>query len=262
MPHAEINGQSVFYTDSGAGEDVIAFSHGYLMDHTMFDAQIAALEDRWRCIAWDERCHGETQSTEEPFTYWDSARDLIGLLDHLGVERAVLAGMSQGGFLSLRAALSSPERVRGLVLMDTQPGVEDPAKVPAYDALMEAWMAPGGPPQEVVDTVAAIVIGPAYPDTPRWQARWRAMPKAVVEQAYRTLMDREDDVTPRLGELKVPALVVHGDEDLAIGLDVARSFCEKLPDGELVVVPGAGHAANLTHPDVVNLALQSFLARV
>jgi pimeloyl-ACP methyl ester carboxylesterase len=262
MPHAEVNGQRIFYTDSGGGDDVIVFSHGYLMDHTMFDAQIAALEDRWRCIAWDQRCHGETESTEDPFSYWDSARDLILLLDHLQVERAVLAGMSQGGFLSLRAALSWPERVRGLVLMDTQPGVEDPAKVPAYDALMLAWMAPEGPPQEVVDTVAAIVIGPGYPDTPGWQERWRAMPKPAVQQAYRTLMDREDDVAPRLGELTVPALVVHGNEDLAISLDVARVFCDELPDGELFVVQGAGHAANLTHPDAVNEALERFLERL
>jgi pimeloyl-ACP methyl ester carboxylesterase len=262
MPQAEVNGQRVFYTDSGGGDDVIVFSHGYLMDHTMFDAQVAALADRWRCIAWDQRCHGATESTEEAFTYWDSASDLIGLLDRLGVERAVLAGMSQGGFLSMRAALSSPERVRGLVLMDTQPGVEDPAKVPAYDALMQAWMAPDGPPQEVLDTVAAIVIGPAFPDTARWQERWRAVPKPAVEQAYRTLMDREDDVSSRLAELTVPALVVHGEEDLAISLDVARAFCAELPDGELVVVPGAGHAANLTHPDPVNEALERFLGRI
>ena len=83
-----------------------------------------------------------------------------------------------------------------------------------------------------------------------------------MRQTYTTLMSREDDVDPRLSELTMPALVVHGAEDLAIELDVAREFAAALPDAELVVVDGAGHAANLTHPAVVNAALESFLARV
>jgi pimeloyl-ACP methyl ester carboxylesterase len=83
-----------------------------------------------------------------------------------------------------------------------------------------------------------------------------------VRQIYQTLVSREDDVTPRLAELTMPALVVHGEQDLAISVDVARWFADALPDGELVTVEGAGHAANLTHPDGVNPALEAFLARV
>lgn len=262
MPHVELDGQRIFYSETGLGDDVIVFSHGYLMDHTMFDAQVRALEDRWRCIVWDERGHGQTETTDAPFTYWDSARDLIGLLDHLGVQRAVLTGMSQGGFLSLRAALTAPERVRAVVLIDSQPGVEDPAKVPIYDQLMDAWMAPEGPPSEVIDTVAAIVIGPGFSDTPRWQERWLAMPKAKVRQAYTTLMTREDDVAPRLAELTMPVLVIHGAQDVAIDPEIARGVAAALPDGRLVVVDGAGHGANLTHPEAVNAALEDFLTRV
>ena len=63
MPYAEVNGQRLFYNDSGSGDDVIVFSHGLFMDQTMFDAQVRAIEDRWRCIAWDERGHGQTQTT-------------------------------------------------------------------------------------------------------------------------------------------------------------------------------------------------------
>jgi pimeloyl-ACP methyl ester carboxylesterase len=262
MPHAEVNSQRLFYADTVEGEDVVVFSHGYFMSHAMFAAQVAALRDRWRCVAWDERGHGETETTPDSFTYWDSASDLLGLLDHLGVERAVLAGMSQGGYVSLRAALTAPERVRALVLMDTQPGVEDPAKAAGYDQLTEAWVAPGGPPQEVVDTVSAIIIGPDYPDAVRWMDAAKQIPEPTVRQIYSTLMTREDDVTPRLAELTMPALVIHGAQDLAIDLDTARWFADALPDGELVVIDGAGHAANLTHADAVNPALEAFLARV
>ena len=103
----------------------MVFSHGYLMDHAMFDRQVAALAPQYRVITWDERGHGGTRAAGS-FTYWDSAADVLALLDHLSVERAVLAGMSQGGFLSLRAALTAPDRVRALVLIDSQAGLEDP----------------------------------------------------------------------------------------------------------------------------------------
>lgn len=262
MPHADVNGQRLFYEDSGGDADVIVFSHGYLMSHAMFESQVAALRDRWRCVTWDERGHGQTVTTPEPFTYWDSADDLLGLLDHLEVERAVLAGMSQGGYLSLRAALTAPDRVRALVLMDTQPGVEDPAKVGGYDQLIEAWLAPGGPPQEVVDTVATIILGPDYADAARWMDAAKQTPPETMRQIYATLRTREDDVTARLGELTMPALVIHGEHDLSIDLDTARWFAEELPDAELVVIEGAGHAANLTHAEAVNPPLEAFLARL
>jgi len=262
MPHAQVGGQRLYYEDIGSGDDVIVFSHGLYMDHSMFEPQVEAVRERWRCITWDERAHGATQSTDEQFDYWDMAGDLLGLLDHLGIERAVLAGMSQGGFLSLRAALKEPARVRALVLLDTQTGVERAEKIQAYNQLMEAWMAPDGPPQQVLDTVAAIILGPDFSDAQRWQERWVAMPKSDVHQAYGTLVSRADDVAPRLSELTMPALVLHGEQDLAIEHSLAVQLASALPDGELVTVAGAGHAANLTHPDQVNPALVSFLERV
>jgi pimeloyl-ACP methyl ester carboxylesterase len=262
MPHADIGGQRLYYEETGSGDDVIVFSHGLFMDHSMFEPQVEAVRDRWRCITWDERAHGATQSTDEPFDYWDMAGDLLGLLDHLGIERAVLAGMSQGGFLSFRAALKEPERVRALVLMDTQTGVEGAEKIQAYNQLVELWTAPDGPPQQVLDTVSAIILGPDFAEAPHWQERWVAMPNSHVRQAYETLVSRADDVAPRLSELTMPALVLHGEQDLAIEHALATQLAAALPDGELVSVPGAGHAANLTHPDQVNPALVSFLERV
>src|SRR6516225_529714 len=113
---ASVNGISIAYSDSGGDGPAVVLSHGYLMDSSMFEPQVAALAPEYRVITWDERGFGATKATG-PFSYWDSARDVIGLLDHLGIERAVLGGMSQGGFLSLRATLSAPDRVRGLILI-------------------------------------------------------------------------------------------------------------------------------------------------
>lgn len=261
MPYADVNGQRLYYEDTGGGADVIIFSHGLFMDHTMFEPQVEALRDTWRCISWDERVHGKTESTPDDFTYWDSASDLLGLLDHVGVEQAVFAGMSQGGYLSLRAALTSPERARALVLIDTQSGVEDPAKTAAYDQLIDLWGEADEVPQEILDFVAAIILRDGWSGTPDWQAKWRTFTHEQLNQAYRTLVTREDDVTSRLGELTMPALVIHGDSDAAIELERGRELADAL-NGELCVVEGGGHAANLTHPEPTNKALKRFLAKV
>ena len=132
MPYAEVNRQRIRFDDSGGDGPAVILSHGFLMDREMFAPQLEALAPEFRVITWDERGFGETEFDGEPFTYWDSAGDCLGLLDYLGIDRAVLGGMSQGGFLSLRAAIMAPERVRALVLIDTQARVEDPERLPAY----------------------------------------------------------------------------------------------------------------------------------
>ena len=259
MPYADVNGQRLYFEDTGGEDDVIVFSHGLLMDHEMFAPQVDALSDHWRCITWDERGHGVTETTSDDFSYWDSASDLLGLLDHVGVERAVFAGMSQGGYLSLRAALTAPDRVRALVLIDTQSGVEDPANLAAYDQLIDAWAGAEEPPQEILDIVAGIILGNGWPGIPTWQDKWRKVTPDQLRQVYKTLVSRQDDVTSRLSELSIPTVVIHGELDAAISVPTAQSLANGL-GGKLVVVPGAGHAANLTHPEATNEAIEAFLA--
>ena len=156
MPTADVRGQRLYYQDTGGTGLALVLSHGFLMDSEMFDAQVRALRNRHRVITWDQRGHGRTVSTPEPFTYWDSAEDLAGLLDHLHINRAVVGGMSQGGFLSLRFALAHQERTAGLVLIDTQSGVEDPEKALQYDLMHEVWTGSGAADQ-LLDMVAAFV---------------------------------------------------------------------------------------------------------
>src|SRR5260370_7751183 len=132
MPEHEVNGQRIYYEDSGGQGLPVVLSHGLLMDHEMFAPQVDALRSQYRVITWDQRCHGLTETTTDPFTYWDSADDLAGLLDNLGIERAVLGGMSQGGFVSLRFALRYPERVRAIVFFDSHPRPQDPDKPPTH----------------------------------------------------------------------------------------------------------------------------------
>jgi pimeloyl-ACP methyl ester carboxylesterase len=215
-------------------------------------------------ITWDERGHGATPAPG-PFSYWDSARDVLALLHHLGIERAVLGGMSQGGFLSLRAAMLAPQRVRGLILIDSQAGTEEEANRPGYEQLHQAWLDQGpGPVREIV---AAIILGPGQWDG--WYAKWAEQyaqwaPGNLGQFTwpFRCLMDR-DDITGKLGEIGCPALIVHGSEDAAIRL--ARA--EEMRDGlagptTFTLIGGAPHASNLTHPGAVNAEIVNFLRRL
>jgi pimeloyl-ACP methyl ester carboxylesterase len=258
MAIAAVNGQKLYYEDTGGDGPVVVFSHGLFMDHAMFAPQVEALKGRYRCITWDERGHAGTASdTLAPFSYYDSADDLAALLAHLGIERAVLAGMSQGGFLSLRCALTHPEIVRALVLIDTQAGVEDPERLKGHMQLADAW-ATGGLSDPIADVVAGIILGDGWSGAEAWKAKWREIAPVNLLGCMNTLATR-DDVTAKLGQINVPTLVVHGDADAAIELSLAEALTAGLPDARLVVVPGAGHAANLTHAAVVNPAIAAFL---
>jgi 3-oxoadipate enol-lactonase len=258
MATASVNGITVSYTDSGGDGPVVVLSHGYLMDSSMFAPQVAALAPGYRVITWDERGHGGTRATG-PFSYWDSADDVLALLDHLGIEQAVLGGMSQGGFISLRAALTAPGRVRAIILIDSQAGLEDPAAVPAYEEMERIWLEQG--PEPVRDVVASIILGP--PDGPvdyaPWFAKWDELNREEMVLPFRALIDR-DDITGRLGEITCPVLIVHGTADAAIPMERAEAVRAGLGGpASLVQVAGGSHAANLSHPDEVNVAMLEFL---
>jgi 3-oxoadipate enol-lactonase len=257
MPFAEVNGQRIRYEDSGGDGPPVIFSHGFLMDREMFAPQLDALSGEFRVITWDERGFGETEFDGEPFTYWDSARDCLGLLDQLGVDRAVLAGMSQGGFLSLRAALLAPERVRALVLIDTQAGVEDPERLPGYRQMQQTWLEVG-PVDDLANVIADLIIGdPVLNEV--WIAKWRKLGRDTMQAPADCLFDR-DDLTDRLAEIACPAIVIHGTADQSIEIELAEELCRGLSGcDEVVRIEGAPHASNLTHPDQVNPPLLAFL---
>lgn len=257
MAFAAVNGQNIHYTDTGGSGPAVVLSHGFLMDHTMFAPQVEALRDSYRVITWDERGFGDTEFDGKPFTYWDSADDLLGLLDHLGIDRCVVGGMSQGGFLSLRVALTAPQRVRGLILLDTEAGPFNDEQKAIYGAMIDTWVSVGAV-QELVEVVANIIIAEPVANA-EWIAKWQARPKELLAEPGQCLLHR-DDVRHRLAEITCPALVVHGVDDTAIAMEQGEELAAGLVGCGGVVKVGGAHAANLTNPEPVNAAILEFLA--
>ena len=257
MPTADVDGVPIRYEDSGGDGPAVLFCHGFLMDRTMFDPQVEALAPDFRCVRFDARGFGGTP-VDGSFSYWDLADDAVGLLDELGIGSAVLVGMSQGGFLALRAALRHPDRVHGLVLIDTDAAVDDAETKEGYRQMFETWFE-HGPVDELVETVADQILGPDPELRRTWIGKWREIPPERLRHPSACLLGR-DDVGDRLGEITCPALVVHGEEDVSIPMARAEALDAGLPNSAGIVrVPGAAHAPNLTHPGIVNPPLRSFL---
>jgi pimeloyl-ACP methyl ester carboxylesterase len=256
MPFASVNGQQLYYEDTAGNGPVVVFSHGNLMNRDMWAPQVEALRGQFRCVVWDERLHGSTKDDGALYTYWDAADDVLGLLDHLGVGQATLAGHSQGGFLSLRAALRAPERVNALVLIDTAAVAWPPENLAQMSSIRDHFR------DGDLDTVAPILLNMLLgrPEIHQdWLQAWHKQPQQRLADAVAVLMS-VDDISARLGQITQPALIVHGEADQPIPLPLGQMLRDGLPGAQdPIVIPGAGHTPSLTHPDEVNGPLATFL---
>ncbi|MBF6176662.1 alpha/beta fold hydrolase [Nocardia blacklockiae] len=248
-------GQAVSYIDHGGSGPAVLLLHSYLMDAEMFAPQVAAFGDAFRLIAMDERGHGGTPA-DGPFTYWDVARDALGLLDALDVTRCAVVGTSQGGFIGLRMALLAPDRVTALALLGTSGAAEDPAVADGYRQAAAAWRE-HGPTPELLDLNAAICLGSH--DSTAWRAKWRQVSADHLDRVLTPLVER-DDLLDRIPEIDCPAVVLHGTADAAYAVEKARELADALPRAAApVLVENGAHFLSLTDADAVNPVLREFL---
>lgn len=262
MPEFDHDGWKLHYEDVGQGPPVLLI-HGLLFDSRQFAPQVEALRDRYRVITPDCRNHGRSEFREAEYTQWDLMEDQVALLDHLGIDRAVWGGVSMGGFQSLRAALSHPERVAGLIMIDSQAGPENPEQAPMYEAASEVAKASGWS-EDISQLAGAMLFGASATDDVKrpWFQWWESQPTHSAPSLIQAVT-RRDDITHRLGEIDHPTVVIHGEEDVAIHMERAEVLaggCRNLV--ELVAVPKAGHSSTLEQPNDVTAAILRFLDKV
>ena len=201
--------------------------HGFPLDSAMWELQLQDLADVARLIAPDLRGHGRSDAVPGPYSMKLFSDDIAGLLDYLNIDDpVVIGGLSMGGYIALDFYRRYPERVAGLILAATRAGADsDDGK-----ANREAAAA----------TVRAEGIGPIVTGM---------LPKLMAPASY------------VLGEIAVPALIVHGAEDQIIPLAEAEAMAVAIPASQLVVIPNAGHLPNLEQPDIFNDAVLDFLEK-
>lgn len=261
MPHVRVNDVDLFYAEQGAGDPVL-FIHGLTWDHTLFDAQVEALKDRYRCIAVDLIGHGQSGDVDHDYSFFDLARYMAAFLDQIGVESAHLAGLSMGGMTAMPMALEHPDRVRSLILLDTDAGPEAPERVAGYDQLASIAVQQGWDP--VAEAVVGILFGTAFladNGHKQWAIeRLSASRPESVARALRAVTGRED-ISSRINAISVPTTVIVGELDVATTPDKAEAMAAAIPGATLVRIPDAGHHSPIEQPQRVTEAILAHLAR-
>jgi len=257
---ASIHGISLAYTDAGRGTSVVLL-HGFPLDRSMWDAQVEALAPRFRVIVPDQRGFGESPAPPGPLSMDRLADDVAALLDHLRLRRAVVCGLSMGGYVAFAFARRHADRLQGLVFCDTKAVADSPEARTGRAEMIELVAAKGLEP--VADRMLPRLLAPATlqrrPEVAELVRRMilRAPPDGV-RGALQGMADRPDS-TPLLPTLRCPALFVVGAQDALSPPEEAGGMCARVPNGRLVVVPDAGHLAPMESPAAVNAALAEFL---
>ncbi len=253
-------GARLAYQAAGAGPAVVLV-HGFGLDMRMWDPQVSHLGARRRVVRYDCRGFGAS-GPFDPAVGYTHAGDLLALLDHLGIARAVLAGLSFGGRVVMQAALAAPERVVGLVLLDAvldgvpwdplaAEALEETARQARASGLLagrEAWLAhplfaAARQQPAVASALAAMVAG--YPGQ-HWTGH------DPHQQTGRRPVDA-------LEELAIPVLVAVGEHDVPGFREMSAVLARRIPGARYHVVADAGHMINMEQPAVVNELLDRFL---
>ncbi len=253
----------IVYEDNGLSGTPVVFIHGFPFNRHLWDPQFAALRKSRRVVTYDVRGHGESEEGDGQYSIELFVDDLFALLDHLKIEKAVLCGLSMGGYIALRAAEREPARVAGLVLADTKSEPDgNEAKLKRFktmdlvkrlgvekfaddfvDSVVGATTLKKN--HALVDEVAKLVRGNSA----------NAVAGTLLALAART------DTTPALGKMKFPVLLLVGAEDKLTPPAASEAMQKLLPQAELHVIPGAGHLSNLENAPAFNEKLTAFLGR-
>ena len=248
MPRLDRDGVGIAYTVAGTGPAIV-LTHGFAATSAMFERNVAALARDHTVVTWDQRGHGASDAPADPAAYSPelAVADLVALLDAVGSDRAVVAGHSLGGYLSLELHLSHPDRVAALVLIGTGPGFRRAEPRAEWNAMAE----------RTASAFAARGLAALGRSEELAGARHRDA-TGLVHTARGVLPQHDARVIDSLPSISVPALVVVGALDAPF-LDGARYMAGKIPGAELTVVDGARHAPNVTHADEFDERLRAFL---
>ncbi len=257
----KVDGTEIKYDVRGSGP-VLLLLHAFPLGLFMWDPQAEALSATHRVARFDARGFGGSALGGEPFTMERIADDAAAVLDALAVEKAVVGGCSMGGYAAFAFARRHPRRLAGLVLQDTRAGA-DSEEAKANRATLAARVLAEGATAAVEAFLPKLLGETAQRTQPVLVALVRerilAAPRQAIAGALHGLAAREDS-RATLGAIRVPTLVLVGEEDVLTPPSEAEAMAAAIPNARLERIPHAGHLANLENPQAVNTALGRFLA--
>ncbi|MGA2973387.1 MAG: alpha/beta fold hydrolase [Candidatus Bathyarchaeia archaeon] len=260
-----VNAIDVSFFDVGIPDALpIVLIHGFPFSHEMWDPQIQAFQKRFRVIAYDLRGHGKSGVGDGQYTLEFFVDDLLALLDYLKIGKAVLCGLSMGGYIALRAVERNPERVIGLILADTQAKADSneaklkraatikSVKANGVNAYAEAFVKSVFAPQTFTSDMAAVE---------KIRQVIRANSSLGICGALLALASRTD-TTEALSSIRVPTLILVGEHDLLTPPSASEEMHSRIPNSEIHVIPNAAHLSNLENSDEFNIHVLNFVDRL
>ncbi len=262
MPRIGVSDIEIFYEISGPGKaPVLVLSNGIMMSTASWAYQKAALNQHLRILLYDCRGMWQSDHPDEPYSMEQHADDLSGLLDALKIESAHIGGISYGAEVSMVFALNYPEKTESLIVIDGVSEIHPLLRAQTYPWLMAAERED---PEWLLRTSYHM----------NFSENWIQANQAFIENSVERFAELdmkalahlmraffELNITDRLSEIEVPALVIAGEEDLIKGREYAEIIAAQIPGSELVLVPGSGHALCLEKPAVLNTLLLGFVQK-
>ncbi len=249
----------IYYETHGPSDNAvtIVFVHGMLADHKMFKPQVSKFKDQYRVLLWDMPEHGQSVKLNREFNFTIAADSLIELLDSLGIEKVVLAGVSMGGYVSQYIAGKYPERVLGVAIEGGHPLHFRLTRIVSFLFQFVS----------LIFKLAPLSIIRFYfvKMTPGDEGK-RYIENIFSQLDKRRLLHIFEGLKKQLLQgtekpVQLPVLITHGEKEAPLFRKMCAQWHDSSPDITYVVIPGAGHDAMFTKPDEYNKALQSFLNR-
>ena len=264
MPQQTLNHARLNIVESGAGPEIVVLLHGLLFSQRMFDAQVDALQSRFRCVRMDFRGQGESEGTRKGYDLDTLADDAIALIESLDGARVHLLGFSMGGMVAQRVALNRPELLRSLVLMNTSAERERWTKRPRFALLNLAARFLGL--EKVAPRILPLLFSDRFIEDPecaderrRWLDMVTANDRVGASRAVRGVVSRKS-ILDRVREIELPTLVITADQDRATSPQKANNIHQRIRGSRLVTIEDSGHMTVAEKPDEVNRALGDFYA--
>jgi 3-oxoadipate enol-lactonase len=262
-----INNISLAYDDHGMGLPVI-FLHAFPLNRQMWEGEVQALlvDQCYRLVRLDWRGFGESAITSSPMkpvisTMVMFADDVAGLMDHLGIQQAVICGLSMGGYAAFAFAHKYPERLRGLILADTRPGNDTPEAQANRENLAQLAESQGNTAIANLQ-LPRLLSDNTHQHNPAVETRVRQFIETASPQGIAAAsrgMAVRTDASDILSQLNCPTLVIAGEEDILTPPQVMQEFAAQMPHANFVTIPHAGHLSNLEQPVIFIQAVREFL---